>query len=50
MYISNPVVQGVYSYSADDFVGDIQSFIDLQPEFLKGYAKQNDLLYFVFGN
>lgn len=50
MYVSNPVVQGVYAYSAENNVGDVSSFIDLQPEFLKDYAKQNDLPFFVFGD
>ena len=49
MYVSNPVVRGVYAYSVDDSVGEIQSFIEIQPEFLKNYAKQNDLPFFVFG-
>ena len=50
MYVSNPTVQGVYAYSAEDNVGKIASFIDLQPQFLKDYAKQNDLPFFVFGD
>ncbi len=51
MYVSNPKVQGVYSYDIkNDNIGEINSFMDHQPAFLKEYAKQNDLLYFVFGN
>jgi hypothetical protein len=51
MYMSNPTVQGVYSYDIkDDNIGEINSFMERQPSFLKEYAKQNDLLYFVFGD
>lgn len=50
-YVSNPTVQGVYSYDIkDDNIGEINSFMERQPSFLKEYAKQNDLLYFVFGD
>ncbi len=51
MYVSNPTVQGVYAYDMqNDKVGEIGSFMDSQPAFLKEYAKQNDLLFFVFGD
>ena len=51
MYVSNPKVQGVYAYDLlNDKVGDISQFIDNQKDFIKDYARQNDLLFFVFGD
>ena len=50
MYVSNPNVQGVYAYSEEDYIGEINTFIEKQPEFLKDYARQNDLPFFIFGN
>ena len=50
MYVSNPKVQGCFAYSEKDDVGEISDFIDSQPEFLKAYAKENNLPFFVFGN
>ena len=51
MYVSNPTVQGVYAYDIkNDKIGEMNVFMDSQPTFLKEYAKQNDLLFFVFGD
>ncbi len=50
MYVSNPIIQAVYAYSPEDSVGDVSEFIENQPQYLKDYAKQNDLLFFVFGD
>ena len=50
MYVSNPKVQGCFAYSPKDDVGEISDFMDSQPEFLKDYAKENDLPFFVFGD
>ena len=50
MYVSNPVIQGVFAYSPEDNVGEVSQFIDNQEAFLKDYAKQNDLLFFIFGD
>ena len=51
MYVSNPIVQGIYAYDLpNDKIGDVLSFVNEQPRFLKDYAEQNDLLFFVFGD
>ena len=50
MYVSNPVIQGVFAYSPEDSVGNVSEFIENQPQYLKDYAKQNDLPFFVFGD
>lgn len=50
MYVSNPKVQGCFAYSTKDYIGDTIQFVDAQQEFLKDYAKENDLPFFVFGN
>ena len=51
MYVSNPTVQGIYAYDLPkDKIGDVLSFVNEQPKFLKDYARQNDLLFFVFGD
>ena len=50
MYVSNPVIQGVFAYSPEDNVGEVSQFIDNQEDFLKDYAKQNNLLFFIFGD
>ena len=50
MYVSNPKVQGVFAYSPDDEVGEINNFIDKQHDFLKDYAKDNDVPFVVFGD
>ena len=51
MYVSNPTVQGIYAYDLPkDKIGDVLSFVNEQPKFLKDYAEQNDLLFFVFGD
>ena len=50
MYVSNPKVQGCFAYSTKDYIGDTIQFIDAQQEFLKDYAKENDLPFFIFGD
>lgn len=50
MYVSNPKVQGCFAYSTKDHIGDTIQFIDAQQAFLKDYAKENDLPFFVFGD
>ena len=50
MYVSNPKVQGCFAYSEKDDVENIPDFMELQPEFLKEYAKENNLPFFVFGD
>ena len=50
MYVSNPKVQGVFAYSPDDKVGKISTFLDKQHDFLKDYAKENDVPFVVFGD
>ena len=50
MYITNPEVMGVFAYSPDDEVGDINIFISKQEAFLKKYAIEKNIPFVVFGN
>ena len=50
MYISNPEVMGVFAYAPSNKVGYINEFIDNQQDFIKDYAKENDLPFMVFGD
>lgn len=50
MYVSNPVIQGVFAYSAEDNIGNISQFIDNQEAFLKDYAKEHNIPFIVFGD
>ena len=40
----------VFAYSPDDNVGEISTFIECQKDFLKDYAKENDVPFVVFGD
>lgn len=50
MYVSNPKVQGMFAYSRENNVEEISDFINKQEKFLKKYAKNNDIPFFVFWN
>ena len=50
MYVSNPKIQGVFAYSKDNKVGEISTFMNEQKDFLKDYAKDNDVPFVVFGD
>ena len=50
MYVSNPKVQGCFAYSTKKYIGDTIQFIDTKQNFLKDYAKENDLPFFIFGD
>jgi hypothetical protein len=50
MYVTNPRVMGVFAYSPEDKIGDINNFMDSQKDFLKQYAKDNNLPFVIFGD
>ena len=49
MYISNPQIQGVFATTQFESAENISEYIDAQQQYLIDYAKDNDFLYFVFG-
>ncbi len=50
IYVSNPKIQACYASTGKFGAKDTISFVEEQDKFLKDYAKQNDLLFFVFGD
>ncbi len=50
MYITNPEIMATYAYSENDNVGDVIKFVNKQEDFIKQYALNNDLVFFVFGD
>ena len=50
IYVSNPKIQACYASTGKVGTKDTISFVEKQADFLKDYAKQNDLLFFVFGD
>jgi hypothetical protein len=50
MYVTNPRVMGVFAYSPENKIGDINNFMDTQEDFLKQYAKDNNLPFVIFGD
>jgi HD superfamily phosphodiesterase len=50
MYVTNPRVMGVFAYSPENKIGDINNFMNNQEDFLKQYAKDNNLPFVIFGD
>jgi HD superfamily phosphodiesterase len=50
MYVTNPRVMGVFAYSPEGKIGDINNFMNSQEGFLKQYAKDNNLPFVIFGD